>query len=207
MEYRKFYEVGNSFDANLLEGLQAKIDQFQGDAVVVLHMMGSHGPAYYKRYPSAFEQFQPACRESQFSRCTQPQIVNSYDNTILYTDHILARLIELLQSYDSKSMATAMIYLSDHGESLGESNLYLHGLPYAFAPDVQKHVPMLLWLSPGFRADLKLDVACLQQRKHAAASHDNFFHSVLGLLDVRTKVYQSALDVFAACRGTLADSD
>jgi lipid A ethanolaminephosphotransferase len=202
MDYRKFYEVGSSLDENLLTGLQEKIDQLPGDGVIVLHMMGSHGPAYYQRYPSAFEQFQPTCKESQFSRCTRAQIVNSYDNTILYTDHILARLIGLLQANDAKDVATAMIYVSDHGESLGESNLYLHGLPYALAPDVQKHVPMLLWLSPRFQAGVHADMGCLQRRKDEPASHDNLFHSVLGLLDVHTKVYDRGLDLFARCRGT-----
>ena len=203
-QYRKFYEVGNSLDENLLTGLQAKIDQLEGDAVVVLHMMGSHGPAYYQRYPSAFAKFQPDCKESQFSRCTLQQIVNSYDNTIVYTDYILSRLIELLQANDGRGLATAMIFVSDHGELLGESNLYLHGLPYDLAPDVQKHVPMLLWLSPKMRTEARIDVACLQHHRDEAASHDNLFHSVLGLLEVRTKVYNSALDLFARCR-TLPD--
>ena len=109
----------------------------------------------------------------------------------------------MLQANDGNNLATAMIFVSDHGELLGESNLYLHGLPYELAPDVQKHVPMLLWLSPKLRADTRIDVACLQRHKDEAATHDNLFHSVLGLLDVRTKVYNSALDLFARCRGTL----
>lgn len=207
MEYRKFYELGSSLDENLLTGLQERIDHLQGDAVVVLHMMGSHGPAYFERYPDAFEHFRPACKERQFSRCTRQEIVNSYDNTILYTDHILSRLIGLLQANDGKNVATAMIYVSDHGESLGESNLYLHGMPYAFAPDVQKHVPMMVWLSPNFRADMRIDVACLQRRNNEAGSHDNLFHSVLGMLDVHTKVYDSKLDLFAACRQALHEAD
>jgi lipid A ethanolaminephosphotransferase len=201
MEYRKFYEIGSSLDENLLTGLREKIDQFKGDAVVVLHMMGSHGPAYYQRYPGEFEKFQPPCKESQFSRCTLREIVNSYDNSILYTDSILFRLVDLLRTEDRAGVATAMIYVSDHGESLGETGLYLHGLPYVLAPDVQKHVPMMFWLSPKFQADTRIDVACLQGHRDEAVSHDNFFHSVLGLLDVRTKVYRKELDLFTNCRG------
>jgi lipid A ethanolaminephosphotransferase len=202
MSYRKFYELGNSLDENLLTNLQERIDMLPGDAVIVLHMMGSHGPAYYQRYPAEFERFRPACQESQFSRCRLEEIVNSYDNTIVYTDHILSRLIELLRANDANGRATAMIYVSDHGESLGENNLYLHGLPYAIAPDVQKRIPMLLWLSPKFRVDFLVDVTCLQQRRDERVSHDNLFHSVLGLLGVQTRVYDRRLDLFAPCRGS-----
>jgi lipid A ethanolaminephosphotransferase len=201
LEHRRFYELGNSFDENLLDGLEAKIDGLQGDAVIALHMMGSHGPAYYKRYPDAFEHFKPACKESQFSRCVLAEIVNSYDNSLVYSDYILFRLIELLQAYDSKDVAAAMIYVSDHGESLGEGNLYLHGLPYALAPEEQKRVPMVVWLSPKFQTDSRVDLACLQRQSTDETSHDNLFHSVLGLLDVRTKVYDRGLDIFARCRG------
>jgi lipid A ethanolaminephosphotransferase len=197
---RALFELGESRDENLVKGLQEKIDGMQGHAVVVLHMMGSHGPAYYKRYPSEFERFQPACKESQFSRCQRSEIVNSYDNTIVYTDYVLAQVIELLASNDSRGIPSAMIYLSDHGESLGENNIYLHGLPYAFAPDLQKHVPMLLWVSQKMRADFQIDTTCLERRRHQPVSHDNFFHSVLGLLDVETKEYTPDLDIFAGCR-------
>ena len=197
---RRLFELGELRDENLVNGLQEKIDAMPGHSVVVLHMMGSHGPAYYKRYPPTFERFQPACKESQFSRCERSDIINSYDNTIVYTDYVLSQVVDLLHSNDSRGLPSAMIYMSDHGESLGESNFYLHGLPYAFAPDVQKHVPMLLWLSPKMQADFRIDAACLEHQRHEPVSHDNFFHSVLGLLDVETKVYKRDLDIFARCR-------
>ena len=197
---RKLFELGESLDENLLTGLGEKVDAMQGDAVIVLHTMGSHGPAYYKRYPAAFERFQPACKDAQFSRCQRSEIVNSYDNTIVYTDYVLAKLVEFLAQRDRRGQPTAMIYVSDHGESLGEGNVYLHGLPYAFAPDVQKHVPMLMWLSPKLQSDLRVNAGCLVQRRREPLSHDNFFHSVLGLLDVQTAVYDRHLDMFAACR-------
>ena len=200
---RKLFELGEALDENLISDLDARLDSLPGDAVVVLHMMGSHGPSYHKRYPPAFERFQPTCKDSQFSRCQVAHIVNSYDNTIVYTDYVLAKLIDLLAARDSRGTPTAMIYVSDHGESLGEGNIFLHGLPYMFAPDVQKHVPMLVWLSPKLKEDLSVDTACLQRRRHQPLSHDNFFHSVLGLLDVQTKVYHPELDFFAACRHPL----
>ena len=201
---RALFELGKSLDENLLAGLPEKIAAMPGDAVVVLHMMGSHGPAYHKRYPAAFERFQPACKESQFSRCELSEIINSYDNTIAYSDYVLAGLLEMLQARDAADGPSAMIYVSDHGESLGEGNLYLHGLPYALAPDVQKHIPLLLWLSPKYQADTKIDTECLERHRHEPVSHDNLFHSVLGLLDVRTSVYDDKLDVFSRCRGVLA---
>lgn len=197
---RALFELGNSFDEALLGGLGDRVAAMPGHAVVVLHMMGSHGPAYYKRYPPEFERFVPACKESQFSRCSRAEIVNSYDNTLVYTDHVLAKLIEMLQARDAAGSPVAMIYLSDHGESLGEGNVYLHGLPYAFAPDVQKHIPMLMWLSPKFQEDFRVTEACLAKQRHEPVSHDNLFHSVLGLLDVRAKIYDRKLDVFARCR-------
>jgi lipid A ethanolaminephosphotransferase len=203
---RNLWELADSLDENLLVGLDQKIDDMTEDAVIVLHMMGSHGPAYYKRYPAEAERFTPACKESQFSRCERSQIVNSYDNTILYTDYILAKLIQKLSDQDQRGIATSMIYVSDHGESLGEGNIYLHGLPYAFAPDVQRHVPMMVWLSPKLQEDAQIDTTCLARRRELQLSHDNFFHSVLGLLDVRTTAYDARLDLFAGCRGGLGNS-
>jgi lipid A ethanolaminephosphotransferase len=197
---RALFEIGDSLDENLINGLQEKIDAMPGHAVIVLHMMGSHGPAYHKRYPAAFERFQPACKETQFSRCQRQEIVNAYDNTIVYTDFVLARLIELLRKTDGAGTPTSMIYISDHGESLGEGNVYLHGLPYALAPDMQKHVPMLVWLSPAALFQGRIDGGCLARSRHEPLSHDNFFHSVLGLLHVTSTVYDRKLDLFAPCR-------
>ena len=200
---RTLFERGESFDENLVRGLQEKIESMQGDTVIVLHMMGSHGPTYYKRYPPDFEHFQPACKESQFSRCNLSDIINSYDNTLVYSDYVLAKLVELLQANDRNGLSTGMIYLSDHGESLGESNIYLHGMPYRLAPAAQKHIPLLLWLSSNYQSELGADIECLKGRREQPVSHDNLFHSVLGLLDVQTRTYDRDLDIFASCRGML----
>jgi lipid A ethanolaminephosphotransferase len=178
---------------NLRDELGAKAD----DRVIVLHTKGSHGPAYYQRYPEAFARFQPACTTNELQMCTREQIVNAYDNTILYTDHVLAGAIRALQADGNAD--TALLYLSDHGESTGENGLYLHGAPYFIAPESQTRIPMLLWMSDGFRARRGLDAACIAARRGAELSQDNLFDTLLGLLGVRTTAYRPALDAFGGC--------
>ncbi|WP_110996086.1 phosphoethanolamine transferase [Pseudomonas sichuanensis] len=196
--------TGECFDEVLLSGLQAYLDQRSGNTVVVLHMKGSHGPAYYKRYPAAFERFTPVCSNNQLDQCEDQAIRNAYDNTLLYTDHVLGQVVDLLKSNDAR-FDSAMLYVSDHGESLGEKGVYLHGLPYAMAPKEQTHVPMVLWMSQQLAARSGVSMGCMAQRSGAELSHDNLFHSVLGLMDVQTSVYQQALDMFQPCQpGQLA---
>ncbi|GAB3358877.1 phosphoethanolamine transferase [Lysobacter tyrosinilyticus] len=186
------------FDEAMLHGLSERIAAQPGDQVIVLHQLGNHGPAYYARYPAAFRHYTPACETSDLDRCSREQIVNAYDNAVTYTDHFLARTIALLGEQTGRD--TALIYLSDHGESLGENGLYLHGVPYAIAPDTQTRVPLLVWLSPQFAATRGVDVGCLRQRSAEAVSQDNLFHSVLGLMQVRTPEYNAGLDLFARCQ-------
>lgn len=197
---RLFEEVA-TYDEALLDGLEDKILAMQHGGMIVLHMIGSHGPAYFKRTPPAFARFQPTCESSQLSRCTTEQIVNSYDNTILYTDHVLSELIEILRSADTKGVDVAMIYASDHGESLGEKGLYLHGMPRALAPKEQTHIPMILWASHAAQARLGVDMECLQELAATkTASHDNLFHTVLGVFAIRTRLYDPRLDLLHRCR-------
>lgn len=193
---------GECFDEIMLKGLDQRLARLPAErrargVVVVMHQMGSHGPAYFKRSPEAYKRFQPECRSVALQDCSVEELVNAYDNTILYTDHFLAATIEWLKRRDA--VAPALLYVSDHGESLGEGNLYLHGLPYAIAPDVQKHVPWITWLSPAFQARSGIKPDCLRQRADVRVSHDDYFHSVLGLLDVRTDVYRRDQDVYAPC--------
>jgi len=195
-----FFPSSENLDDVLVDGLKERIAAMPRDAVIVLHMMGSHGPAYWKRYPPEFETFTPACKDAQFSRCDLLSIVNAYDNTLVYTDHVLARLIGVLSEASNNGVDTGLWYVSDHGESLGEGGMYLHGMPYAIAPEAQIHVPMVVWLSPSFREDRGIDKACLVARASERVSHDNLFHSVLGIMGVATRVYEPALDLFAACR-------
>lgn len=195
-----FYIRSENLDEILVDDLDQRIAKLDRDTVIVLHMMGSHGPAYWKRYPEKFEAFKPPCKEAQFSRCTNAEIVNAYDNTILYSDHVLAKLIDKLARASGHGVDAGMIYMSDHGESLGEGNMYLHGMPYALAPEGQIHIPMVLWLAASLREALGVDQACMLKRTAERVSHDNLFHSVLGVMDVATRVHEPALDLFAACR-------
>lgn len=190
---------GECHDEILLKNLQAFIDNLQQDTVLVMHQMGSHGPAYFKRYPKAFEQFTPVCASNALNECTQEQILNGYDNTIFYNDHVLASLIDLLRRNQDK-VDSGMLYVSDHGESLGEYNLFLHGTPYVLAPEQQKRVAMLAWFSKGYQQNFGFNSQCLRNNREQALSHDNLFHSMLGLLQVHTSAYDASLDLFAACR-------
>jgi lipid A ethanolaminephosphotransferase len=194
---------GECFDEVLLRGLDERISALPAErrargVVVVLHTMGSHGPAYYKRAPAQYKPFLPECTSTLLTDCTNEQLVNAYDNSIRYTDHVLASTIRWLKAHEEGSDA-AMVYLSDHGESLGENNLYLHGLPYTVAPDVQKRVPWITWLSPSFERRSGVTVRCLHQLADTRLTHDHLFHSMLGLADVRTDVYRRDRDVHAAC--------
>ena len=192
------------FDEILLTGMDKVLRDASGNLLVVMHQLGSHGPAYFKRYPAAFRRFLPACESDELRLCSTEQIVNAYDNSLLYTDHFLGQVIDFLDQAQA-THDTAMLYVSDHGESLGEGGLFLHGMPYAIAPDEQTRVPFVLWLSQAIRSGSKLDAPCLQaQAKQRPASHDQLFHSLLGIFGVQTTVYDKALDLFAACRADAA---
>lgn len=195
----RFCDGGECLDQILIDGLDAWLEKVDGDAVLVLHQLGNHGPAYYLRYPEAYRKFMPDCRSVDFDTCTPETIANAYDNALLYTDHILSEVIDKLGTHGDR-LDTAMIYMSDHGESLGENGLYLHGAPYMFAPTQQTHVPFVLWMSPGLRQSSGIDTSCLASGADAPHSHDNLFHSVLGLMQVETEVRDPALDIFSACR-------
>lgn len=186
-------DQGECRDEGMLHGLQAYIDAQKGDVLIVLHQMGNHGPAYYKRYPEAFEHFRPVCRTNDLGSCTSDEINNAYDNAIRYTDHVLSQVIELLKANDD-NFETSMFYVSDHGESLGEYGVYLHGLPYAIAPDAQKHVPAAFWFGKHKKHDLLLDD--IEQRRQKRWSHDNVFATLLGLFEIKSDAYNADGDIF-----------
>lgn len=195
---------GECLDAALLEGLDARLAALPAErrargVVLVLHQIGSHGPAYYRRSSPETKRFLPECTQNELQSCSRAELVNAYDNSIAYTDHQLGATIGWLKQKEV-NWRPAMMYVADHGESLGENNLYLHGLPYAVAPDVQKRVPWITWMSPGFVHDTRLGVGCLRSRAEEGLSHDHYFHSVLGLMGVSTSVYDAARDVYAPCR-------
>jgi len=183
---------GECRDEGMLVGLQEYLQQRpKGDIVIVLHQMGNHGPAYYKRYPAAFEKFTPVCTTNQLEQCSPEAITNAYDNALLYTDYFLAKVIAFLKQNDT-AFQTAMLYMSDHGESLGEKGLYLHGFPYALAPEAQTHVGALAW----FGSQFPVDKAKLRQRAAAPYSHDYLFHTLLGMVGAQTALYKPQLDMF-----------
>lgn len=193
---------GECYDDVLFHNLDSYIDNLQLDGIIVLHTIGSHGPTYYNRYPAEFKKFTPTCDTNEIQSCTQQQLTNTYDNTILYVDYVVDKAIKLLQSKQDK-FTTSLVYLSDHGESLGEDGVYLHGLPYSIAPDTQKHVPMLLWLSPDYQQRYGVSSQCLQQQaKTNDYSQDNLFSTLLGLLGVDSREYQAKDDLLTPCRET-----
>lgn len=195
----RFCRDGECFDEILVDRLRTRLSDLKRDTVFVLHQKGSHGPAYWRRYPPEFEFFRPVCQTINLDDCSADSLHNAYDNTILYTDHVLARIIETLKESPNVG-ASSMLYVSDHGESLGEAGIYLHGAPRSIAPEVQFQIPMIFWASSSFLKDQRLSMECLQAQASRTLSHDNLFHSVLGALDVRTFAYKTDLDLFAPCR-------
>lgn len=170
------------------------------DTLLVLHIIGSHGPTYYLRYPEQYRKFIPDCQRSDIQNCSNEELINTYDNTILYSDYIISQVIERLQAQQTHA-DTALLYISDHGESLGESGMYLHGAPYAIAPEEQISVPMLAWFSSDFTEENKIDTTCLKAHADKGGfSHDNLFSTLLGLMNVKANIYRPEMDLFASCR-------
>lgn len=202
--YKNECKDGECYDGILIDALKdylkaLDLKQIKKDQLIVLHQLGSHGPAYYKRYPAAFKKFTPTCDTNNIQNCSRESLINSYDNTILYTDHVLSTLIHTL---DALPVSTGLMYLSDHGESTGENGLYLHGTPYFMAPKEQTHIPMLFWFSTTWPQQQTIK-QCLNGQKNNPVSQDNLFPTVLGLLHIRTQVLDSSLDLTAQCRGKL----
>ncbi len=189
---------GECIDQVFLPKLRQVAETMTEDTVIVLHQIGSHGPSYWLRYPADRETFTPACHSEELTQCTTEEIVNAYDNTILETDRFLSQVIDLLAGSDRVS--GAMYYVSDHGESLGENGIYLHGTPMFMAPEYQYKVPMVVWTSEGYRQEMGFDQTCLNARSAEAVSHDNLFSTVLGLMDIQTETRDPALDLMEGCK-------
>lgn len=191
----QFYNHGEYVDEILLTDLNSYIDNTDSDILIVLHQLGSHGPAYHKRYPEKFNVLTPNCESNSPHTCTNLEVSNSYDNTILYTDYILTKTIDLLESNSSK-YDSFMVYSSDHGESLGENGVYLHGLPRSIAPTAQTHVPLLFWFSDNLKSDNNIDKQSLIKCSNKHLSHDNLVHSILSLYHINTELKNPDLDIF-----------
>ncbi len=184
------------FDEILVEELNKKLATVRAKStLVVLHMIGSHGPTYFRRYPEKARAFTPDCQRSDIQNCSEEELVNTYDNTILYSDYVNAEIVKTLQQYQD-DYQVSMLYVSDHGESLGENGAYLHGFPYAFAPAEQTHIPMYFWAGseqPEFSH-------CLEGQMNAQLSQDNVFHSLLGVVGVQSSTLDESLNIFSQCR-------
>jgi len=178
-------------DIGMLHGLQNYIDAQEGDILIVLHQMGNHGPAYYKRYPPEVEHFKPACHSAELSECSAEEINNAYDNAIRYTDYFLSMVIALLKA-NTPTFETTMLYVSDHGESLGENGLYLHGMPYLFAPREQTLVPLIIWA--GSSSDI--DLTSARAYHTMDNSHDAVFHALLSLFEIKSNFPDTSTKLF-----------
>lgn len=192
---------GECLDNIMLPELEKALANASQDTVIVLHTIGSHGPTYFERYTEKERQFTPTCDTKEINQCSQAELINTYDNGVLYIDQFLDKVIAQLEAYPN--LKTSMLYLSDHGESLGENNMYLHATPYAIAPKEQTQVPMVMWFSPKWVENKKVDLTCLRQNANRPYSHDNFFHSALSLMDMKmasVKAYNKDLDILATCR-------
>lgn len=178
-------------DIGMLSGLDQFIESKKNsDILIVLHQMGNHGPEYYKRYPNEFERFKPVCTSNELRDCTKEEIDNTYDNAILYTDYFLSNVIDFLKKYDGK-YETAMLYVSDHGESLGEYGIYLHAAPYIVAPKEQTHVPVIAWMGKHF----DFNIGQLKPYKDSALSHDDLFCMLLVVFEIYSETCEDKKNV------------
>lgn len=193
-----FCKTGTCMDEVLVDQLEREIFPQPKNQLIVLHQLGSHGPAYSARYPRDKARFLPDCQNADMGKCTDEEVVNAYDNTVAYTDHVLSRMLDVLKKV--KDRPVAFVYVSDHGESLGEHGVYLHGLPYAIAPKEQTQVPFVMWLSGRYHEHLGIKPACVQRLARDAAEHDHLFDTLMGLYGVSSTVYDPKRDLLHDCR-------
>jgi len=176
---------GCNYDEILLTNLKEQIAaSTKNKILVVLHTSTSHGPTYSKKYPSPFEAFKPVCNSVELGNCTHDELINAYDNTIVYTDYILSKVIADLK--ELKDFQSTMIFVSDHGESLGEKNLYMHGVPLSFAPKEQYEIPFIVWLSNGSP----------KVKSNQTLTQYHVFHSVLHFLHIQSPIYKEDMNIF-----------
>ncbi|KIO54462.1 phosphoethanolamine--lipid A transferase EptA [Flavobacterium hibernum] len=176
---------GCDYDEILLTGLKEQILASKKNKIlIVLHTSTSHGPTYSKKYPPRFETFKPVCNSVELGKCSQTELINAYDNTIVYTDYILSSVIDDLK--ELKEFKSTMIFVSDHGESLGEKNLYMHGVPMSFAPKEQYEIPFIVWVSDNSK----------QLKANKTLTQNHVFHSVLNFLNIESPVYNEELNIF-----------
>lgn len=177
---------GCNYDEILLTGLKEQIASSKKNKVlIILHTSTSHGPTYSKKYPPRFEVFKPVCNSVELGNCSKEELINAYDNTIVYTDYILYNIIEDLKQL--KEYKSAMLFVSDHGESLGEKKLYMHGVPLSIAPKEQYEIPFIVWVS---------DNSAKQLKHNKILSQNHVFHSVLNFLGIQSPIYDEKMNIF-----------
>ncbi len=193
---------GECLDNILLPEIDNALNETNNkDIVIVVHTTGSHGPTYYERYTDKEKIFTPTCDTNEIARCTNEELINTYDNGIIYLDQFLDNIISKLEKHEK--WESALFYVSDHGESLGENGLYLHGAPYSIAPEYQTKVPMIMWFSKEWIKNEPFDLNCVRENaKTKPYSHDNYFHSVIGMMDMDLSLstYRKELDILNQCR-------
>ena len=180
-------------DEKLLDTTNQILKNNKGDILIVLHTMGSHGPRYYKRFPQKFAKFKPFCNNDTPQNCSKEELSNAFDNTIVYTDYVLSRLIDILK--DKKEYDTFLFYASDHGESLGENGIYLHGLPKKIAPKEQTNFAMILWLSDQIVKNQNINLSKIKNMANKELNHDYLPHTLLNLFKVQSSVYKKDLSL------------
>lgn len=197
-KYLDLCTLKSCYDLNLVPAFRDYLNKTSSKTprFVVLHTNGSHGPTYYLRYTNKYAIYKPYCKTAVLKECTNEEIVNAYDNTIYYTSELINKVIDELAK--RKDINAVVVYISDHGESLGENGLYLHGMPYLVAPKEQKHVPFLIWMNDNYKKNF-FNKRCLANISKDNRSHDNIFSTILGLFNVSTPVYNSQEDIFSSC--------
>ena len=181
----KYKNADPNYDEILLSNLTDEIKKSKSNKIlIILHTNTSHGPTYSKKYPKEFEKFSPVCNSVELGKCTQTELMNAYDNTIVYTDYLLHKTIEDLKSL--KDYKSSLIFVSDHGESLGEKNLYMHGVPMSIAPKEQYEIPFIVWVSDNQQ----------KLKPFSSVTQNSVFHSVLKFLDVQSPIYQEDLNIY-----------
>lgn len=188
----------NGYDQSIIRSLHSEIKKLsKNNTIIVINQRGSHDP-YNKRYPKEFEIYKPTC-DTDIGGCSIEELINVYDNSIYYSSYNLKQILDIL-SKDLKDYNTMLLYVSDHGDGFGEDGVWTHGMPYSEATDYVKKVPLLLWFSDNFVDEFKIDKKCLTNKINDNLSHDNIFHSMLGLFDIENEYYDENLDIFKSCR-------
>ena len=182
---KRYPDSDERYDEILLNGLENDITTNDKEKqLIVLHTNTSHGPTYFQKYPVTFEVFKPVCTTVEMSKSNREELINAYDNTILYTDYLIYSVIEKLRSQED--IRICVLYISDHGESLGENNLYMHGVPMMMAPAEQIEIPFIVWTSD----------STLNFKSHGEIGQYHVFHSVLDFLGIESPVYDEEYSIF-----------